>query len=629
MSPSRKIRNANRRGVALYLVAIVVMILSLGALALVVLMQTEHKATALRGDEIQSQAAAQSGVEMVRAFIALPEEQRRRLGGLDDNPRYFAAVEICSAKNAPPKGAFRVTVLSPKLEDERVTGIRYGLTNESARLHLESVLQWELETPGAGRRALMRLPRMTPTIADSILDWLDADKTARSSGAELDYYVRSGAPYGPRNAIPVSLDELLLVREMQRNLLYGNDEHFSYGFDAKPSSDAASLSGLSSTPSFSPPSEFPEQEFTPETEPEFGTIDSPLFAPKTVSPQIGNENDPPQIGPGGIFALPPEGESEIQTSDEFSAIPDLSNTPEDAAAIPSSSREIAVDPGFGVTPSGSSGLPWMYLLTTLSAEKEVNPQGVAKFNLNENDLEFLYEQISKSVDAQAASFVVLYRMNGPAAANAPSAEPVTPPVTQGRGGRGAGGGRRGGSALVPDFTQGAKFTLDTPLDLLNVNVEGAAQNPFSLTDSRRKNRFIRLLQHGTVSPEVVITGRVNINEAPREVLLAIPGMNEQIVSRVVSTRRSLVSANRSNELQQPTWLVTENVLDLATLKTLWDKITVGGDVYRCQVVGFLEGQGTNSRYEIVVDATVSPPRQVFFKDLTMYGRVYPERILVP
>jgi len=57
-------------------------------------------------------------------------------------------------------------------------------------------------------------------IADGILDWIDADDLHRGRGAEADYYARRGLA-APRNAPVLRLDELLRVKGMTRDVLYG------------------------------------------------------------------------------------------------------------------------------------------------------------------------------------------------------------------------------------------------------------------------------------------------------------------------------------------------------------------------------------------------------------------------
>jgi general secretion pathway protein K len=61
-------------------------------------------------------------------------------------------------------------------------------------------------------------------ILDAIKDWMDEDDEATSFGAEDSYYQSLENPYSCRNAPFESLDELLLVKGITRELFYGTDE---------------------------------------------------------------------------------------------------------------------------------------------------------------------------------------------------------------------------------------------------------------------------------------------------------------------------------------------------------------------------------------------------------------------
>jgi general secretion pathway protein K len=61
------------------------------------------------------------------------------------------------------------------------------------------------------------------TIVDSILDWKDADDLHRLSGAESDYYLSLAKPYKARNAAFETLEELILVKGITPEILYGTD----------------------------------------------------------------------------------------------------------------------------------------------------------------------------------------------------------------------------------------------------------------------------------------------------------------------------------------------------------------------------------------------------------------------
>lgn len=60
-------------------------------------------------------------------------------------------------------------------------------------------------------------------IVDSILDWKDADDFKRLNGAENDYYLSLPKPYKAKNAKFDTLEELLLVKGINLDILYGGN----------------------------------------------------------------------------------------------------------------------------------------------------------------------------------------------------------------------------------------------------------------------------------------------------------------------------------------------------------------------------------------------------------------------
>jgi general secretion pathway protein K len=64
-------------------------------------------------------------------------------------------------------------------------------------------------------------PENAAVIVDSILDWKDADDLHRLNGAENDYYKALSKPYKARDADFETLEELILVRGMTSEILYG------------------------------------------------------------------------------------------------------------------------------------------------------------------------------------------------------------------------------------------------------------------------------------------------------------------------------------------------------------------------------------------------------------------------
>ncbi len=82
----------------------------------------------------------------------------------------------------------------------------------------------------ATKDQLFYLPDMTEDIADSIIDWRDADDDISQGGAESGYYLNLPFGYETRNAGFKTIRELLLVKGVTRGLLYGDatlDENVS------------------------------------------------------------------------------------------------------------------------------------------------------------------------------------------------------------------------------------------------------------------------------------------------------------------------------------------------------------------------------------------------------------------
>jgi general secretion pathway protein K len=61
-------------------------------------------------------------------------------------------------------------------------------------------------------------------IVDSIVDWMDSDDKESTYGAEEGYYESLDPPYSPRNDLMELPNELLAIKGITSELLYGNDE---------------------------------------------------------------------------------------------------------------------------------------------------------------------------------------------------------------------------------------------------------------------------------------------------------------------------------------------------------------------------------------------------------------------
>jgi len=203
------------------LVLIVVAVLTLGTFTFARLMFTEHKAARVHGRALQAMAQANSGVEFLRAFLAQEPSVIAEQGGYYDNMQRLRGALVIDGATPEERGRF--TVVAPRYENEQFGGVRYGLEDESTRLNLNILLLADMREENGGRKLLMSLPAMTEDVADAILDWIDADDEPRQYGAERETYSSLTPPYAPKNGPLETVEELLLVRGVTPELLFGPD----------------------------------------------------------------------------------------------------------------------------------------------------------------------------------------------------------------------------------------------------------------------------------------------------------------------------------------------------------------------------------------------------------------------
>ncbi|MEC9009273.1 MAG: type II secretion system protein GspK, partial [Planctomycetota bacterium] len=138
----------------------------------------------------------------------------------------------------------------------------------------------------------------------------------------------------------------------------------------------------------------------------------------------------------------------------------------------------------------------------------------------------------------------------------------------------------------------------------------------------------------SVSDDPYIDGRINVNQARREVLLGVPGMTEELVDEILAARAvDSKTGEPSPELQEQRatagWLVTEGLVELETMRLLDPFLTSRGAVFRMQVIGHFDAGGPFTRLEAVIDATGELPKVTFARDLTQLGKGYSYQVLIP
>lgn len=295
---------------------------------------------------------------------------------------------------------------------------------------------------------------------------------------------------------------------------------------------------------------------------------------------------------------------------------------------------------------GSLNSGWAAYLTVHSFESNASEEGEEKIDLNQDDLEALYDELAEALSADWATFIVGFRQNGGStpAANAQDASSIQR-QTINFGGSGTGTTGTGGSGTTTGTsgsgTSSSGNTISSILDLVGVGTQinttqgsggGGGSGKTALApileedSSELATELPKLLDAVTVSTEETLAGRININQASRTVLLTIPGMTEEAADNILYNRIE-DPLEADDDQAYSVWPLIKGAVDLATMKSLEPYVCTGGAVYRAQIVGYYDGGGPSARLEVLFDATQSPPAVLSWNDISHLGQGYPVEML--
>lgn len=578
----RRTDSRPRRGSVLYVVLVIIALLTLAAYQFSEIMLVETTASDMYARRAQTRAYADSGVERVLAALGnrqlVTGDNVTEVNLYANTALFHGVVENPGAEN--PRIIGRFSVVSPVETDAYCRQYRFGLADESGKLNLNTlttVAGNDEEGQLRAQNMLMQIPGMTMDIADAILDWIDSDDTVRQYGAELGDYAALG--YEPSNGPMLSLDELLLVRGVTPQMVFGFDTNRN------------------------------------------GVVD-------------------PQ-------------------------------------------EEIAANAAGATTPAARLG--WSAYLTVQSKESNKSLAREDKINVNDGVLTDLYDRLVQDLaDAnigdpkEIAKFIVAYRLYGPVTPEGQNEDSPTAgqPLASGSsstpsGGSGGGtqlnaqavtqaaqsaakaaqsgsGGQQSTTRDGMDLSGGAKFTINSLYELVDVEVNAQINNASTTLKSPWSSANLtqmwpQVLEKLTTTSNAYIQGRVNVNQARVEVLTAVisavdefqddPNLAADLARKITQNAMIDDSGNPVTSAiatrQSTAWLVTQGLVTIQQMRQLDRYLTTRGDVYRAQVIGFFDEGGPATRVEAVFDATFNPPRVIFQRDLTDLGKGFTPKQLVP
>jgi DNA uptake protein ComE-like DNA-binding protein len=560
MRATRLLKTATkRRAYVLIAVLIVIVVLSLAAYRFTDAMTSEFTVAVRTSDAAQTKAFAASGIHYAMGMLADPATFSGTLNyNPYDNAGVFSAQTIGPSDTKRGGGKFSLIAVGDTFtgSGESRYAVRYGVTDESGKLNINAFLK--LDTTGnALHDALMKLPNMTEEIADAIVDYVDSDDTARAAGAESSYYQGLNPPYQAKNGPVNSIDELLLVRGVTPQLLFGSDRNKNGKLD--PGEDASSDFSRGWAEFLTVYGREVDVDFNgnPRTWLNDTELDGPtMYA--TLSPQLGE-----QLA-DYLLAAKMYGTSAVTTTSTTTAAPASTGTTTSTVSMTVSSRgTTSVAMTASTTSSGTGSSSNSTPKTVQGTAADLHTAVTADLGAG--------KAISKSVKSLSALYNTQVTL--PKAAGAPA---------------------------------------DAPTVVVASPLNNAAQ---------AKTMLPLLMEYTTTrdpSTDYDFTPRINLVTAPPEVIAGIPNITQAEADAIVTARDGLVATDP--ETTTGGFIFSKANVSPAKFANLEKYITGKTMVYRIHSVGYFGQGGPTTRIEAVIDTNLGYPRILYYRDISDLGK---------
>ena len=545
----------NRRGIALVVVFVMVMLITLAAYRFSFVMQSEYRLAKLYEEQVSARQAVWSGIEHASVLLDKSLSSRPNLAVLQSEPvseksslfrGELSGTNESQSTNSGTSNTWKFALISPRraavvngseefgVASDPMSGSgeawRWGLENESAKIPLQVLKEWEKTKPGHAKSVLARLPGVKP---ETIEPWLIAEGVLRASR-------RIGMPSNPIERVSNTDDNS--PRE-------GDVISTSNGSDSGGNRNSEELS-------------------------------TEQFQASYWSGGDLNQNY--RIDPLEKMWMERQSRSGSGTSVRSSL-----TAQEESVAL-------------------------QRYITRYSGCRNERFDGAERIYVNEADLRALHRKLMSVWPQPLADYVILVRQYGPTIASRRSrrsegsSEAVTPSAS----------GDASVSAI--NWSVAGRYQIRSLLELVDSRLtipsasnSQSSQNksvvsPFSSRSAEGSNYLIRLLDDCTTDRRKFLEGKIDVWDASLEVLMAIPEMDEGTASRIVSARQD--ETVRQQSAGTLAWLLQRRIADLATLQKWEPYLTARSDVYTTQVLGFRDQTSSVYRCTVTIDGSQTPAR---------------------
>jgi type II secretory pathway component PulK len=621
-----------RRGMILLAVLVTIVLLSLAAYQFSDLAFSEYKSADQALRQAQAVALADSGVHYAAALLSDPNAVSSTLNGNPyHNPNIFANVKVPGDNTKGYTGSFTLLGL-PDLQGDGSP--RYGAIDVSGKINLNAMMVLD-PTGQTLFKMLQQLPNMTDEIAANIVDWLDPDDDPYNGiGAESDYYGAQNPSYRAKNGPLDSLEELLLIKDITPELLFGQYRN-PYGLPMDNSGGAIDF-GWSAFLTI----------HSREQNVDAGGNALVYLNDSNLNTLSGNLN--PIAGPAmtnfillariyGVNSNSPSGNNSGSSGNNTNnSNGKNSNSTTNKSSTSSKSTPMSSAPASKATTGSTGGRSTSGGGRTSGSGMKGGGAGGASGGRG------------TSGGGASAGGAMRGGASGGVTGGSPAASKsaATPAPASNDGDTddtpNANNNASGSSQIVQgdpasaniDLTQPAKQNINSLFDLVNAQVSVPGQNggpttvyQSPLNDPNTLRTTLPLLfNNTTLNPGTDTPARVNINTAPQEVLQALEsvkgGWSDADVQTILSTRPALSSDQAPAEIfATPTWLITEANLDPGMLSNMDQYITTRSQVYRVHVQATVDAAGgPTARVEAIIDTNGAKPRILSWRNLTELGK---------
>ena len=221
-----------RRAVILPVVLLILVLLGLLVAMFSFRVSADVASTQAIAFRTQTRLAAEAGVDRVKMLLRTarfdvdqwydnPDDLHRIIVWMEDGDR---ATWGTNDEFSEPRMAYRFSIVADNPTDYEDL-VRFGITDEASKLNLNKASEKQLLT--LVRHALGDDAEAADPfeIVNAIIDWRDTDHTPRGEAGDTEgiYYRFLPKPYRVKNAPYDTVEELLLVKGVTAELLYGED----------------------------------------------------------------------------------------------------------------------------------------------------------------------------------------------------------------------------------------------------------------------------------------------------------------------------------------------------------------------------------------------------------------------